>query len=98
MLLEEYMKKTARSKSTLKVSRSVSSQLKEQSFEEMKSFAVHLIIYMLVMFGLFTYFYSYTSDLNMFFIVGAGWGIGVIVHGLAALGFMNHLHKQRKYY
>lgn len=89
------MKKSARSKSS---SRSVSSQVKEQASEELKSFAVHLIIYLLVMFGLFTYYYSYTSDLNMFFVVGAGWGIGVIVHGLAAFGFMNHLHKQRKYY
>lgn len=89
------MKKSARSKSS---SRVVSSQLKQQSLEEVKSFAVHLILYLLVIFGLFTYFYSYTTDLNMFLVVAAGWGVGVIVHGFAAFGFMSHLHKQRKYF
>lgn len=88
-------KKSAHSVSSSR-SRSVSTS-KVQSFEEIKSFGVHLIIYLLVMFGLFTYFYSYTPDLNMFLVVAAGWGVGVIVHGLAAFGFMTHLHKQRRY-
>lgn len=89
-------KKTARtsSASRLKKTARVVTQAKEQYSEELKSFIVHFILYLLVNFGLFTYFYSNSGDMNLFYWVVAGWGVGLVAHAFAVFGIMKYLHKE----
>lgn len=71
-----------------------SSRVKEQYSEEMKSFLVHVILYILVNVGLFVYFYSSGADLKLFYWVLVGWGVGVAAHAMAVFGLMKYLHKE----
>jgi uncharacterized membrane protein len=90
------MKKSAR-KTTKKPTASSSSSImraKEQYSQELRSFIVHLILYLLVNFGLFTYLYSNNSDMTLFYWVAIGWGVGLGAHAMAVFGVMNYLHKE----
>ncbi len=62
--------------------------------DEMRSFIVHFILYLLVNFGLFTYIFSTSGNLNVFYWVVAGWGIGLFAHALAVFGVMKFLAKE----
>jgi hypothetical protein len=68
--------------------------IKKQYSEELKSFLVHAILYLLVNFGLFIYFYSSNGDLKLFYWVLIGWGVGLVAHALAVFGIMKLLHKE----
>lgn len=85
-------KKTARSTT---VSRASDGVITQQYSEEVKSFIVHLILYLLINFGLFIYLYSNSSkDLMLFYWVVTGWGVGIVAHALAVFGVMKYLHKE----
>ena len=62
--------------------------------DEMRSLLVHFILYLLVNFGLFIYLYSNGGDLSVFYMVVAGWGIGLVAHALAVFGVMKFLAKE----
>lgn len=62
--------------------------------DEMKSFLVHFILYLLVNFGLFTYMFSTSSDMNLFYWVMGGWGVGLAAHAMAVFGVMKFLAKE----
>lgn len=62
--------------------------------DEMKSFLVHFILYLLVNFGLFVYLYSTGNNLNVLYWVVIGWGVGLIAHALAVFGVMKFLAKE----
>lgn len=87
------MKKSAR-KTTKKSTASSTTRAKEQYSQELKSFIVHLILYLLVNFGLFTYMYSNNADMTLFYWVAIGWGVGLAAHAMAVFGVMNYLHKE----
>lgn len=70
------------------------SVLQQQYSEEVKSFIVHKILYVLINVGLFIYFYSNNQNLNVFFWVLGGWGVGLLAHALAVFGVMKFLHKE----
>ena len=72
----------------------VSTVVKKQYSEEMRSFLVHAILYFLVNFGLFIYFYSNGQSLTLFYWVVAGWGVGLVAHAMAVFGIMKFLHKE----
>ena len=81
-------KKPARS------TRSVSSKnVSMLAGDEMRSFLVHFILYLLVNFGLFVYVYSRSGNMTMFYTVLAGWGVGLAAHALAVMGVMKFLAK-----
>ena len=87
-------KKTARpvKRSTLRV---VSpKKVSRLAGDEMKSFLVHFILYLLVNFGLFIYLYSKSGSMTLFYWVVAGWGVGLIAHALSVMGFMKFLAKE----
>ncbi|MCX8008855.1 MAG: 2TM domain-containing protein, partial [Patescibacteria group bacterium] len=46
--------------------------------DEMKSFLVHLILYLLINFSLFVYLYSTSGNLSLLYWIAIGWGLGVI--------------------
>jgi glucan phosphoethanolaminetransferase (alkaline phosphatase superfamily) len=88
-------KKTARSaKSTSPVRHASSRNATSLASEEMRSFLVHFILYLLVNFGLFIYLFGTSSDLNIFYLVAIGWGIGLVAHALAVFGVMKFLAKE----
>ena len=90
-------KKTARTqKPAAKVVRAakVSKVATQQYSEEMRSFLVHAILYVLVNVGLFMYMYSNSSDLRLFYWVLIGWGVGLVAHAMAVFGIMKYLHKE----
>lgn len=62
--------------------------------EEMRSFLVHFILYLLINFGLFTFIYSKSGDLSQFYMIVIGWGIGLVAHALAVFGVMKFLAKE----
>jgi hypothetical protein len=82
-------KKTARSVHT--VSSRNASML---ATDEMRSFLIHFILYLLINFGLFIYLFSNGGNLNFFYWVVAGWGIGLVAHALAVFGVMKFLAKE----
>jgi hypothetical protein len=62
--------------------------------EEMRSFLVHVILYLLVNVSLFIYLYSTSGNLNIFYWVLIGWGVGLGAHALAVFGVMKFLAKE----
>lgn len=88
------MKKKAARHHTVVAHRSSSAIVKKQYSEELKSFLVHAILYLLVNAGLFVYFYSSSGDLKLFYWVLVGWGVGLVAHALAVFGVMKFLHKE----
>jgi len=85
-------RKTAHRKQTYVKTASVS--VKKQYSEEMRSFLVHAILYVLINFGLFIYFYSNGNDMTLFYWVLFGWGVGLAAHAMAVFGLMKVLHKE----
>ena len=82
------MKKSARSHTVS------SKKVSTLAGDEMKSFLVHFILYLLVIFGLFTYIYSTGGNLTVLWWVVIGWGVGLVAHALAVFGFMRFLAKE----
>ena len=53
--------------------------------ENLKAFYVHLVIYILVNMMLFTINITSNSDVMWFLYPLAGWGIGIVIHGLTVV-------------
>lgn len=92
-------KKTARSlkAASVKKAKVVSVSSKNVSLlanEEIRSFLVHLILYLLGNVGLFVYLYSTNGNLAVFYWVVIGWGVGVVAHAMAVFGVMKFLAKE----
>ncbi len=83
-------KKPARSLQGAKTSKS----LLGVNRDELNSFIVHGILYILINVSLFIYFYSNSQDLSLLFWIIIGWGVGLVAHALAVFGVMKFLNKE----
>ena len=88
-------KKTAQRAKSSSSTRVVSSRSATSlASEEMRSFMVHFLLYLLVNIGLFIYLFGTGSNMNVFYLVAIGWGIGLVAHALAVFGVMKFLAKE----
>jgi hypothetical protein len=62
--------------------------------DDLNSFLVHMILYVLVNLGLFVYLYSNSKDLTLLVWVIIGWGLGLLAHALSVFGIMKWMHKE----
>jgi len=62
--------------------------------DDLNSFLVHVILYVLVNVGLFVYLYSRSESLSLLTWVLIGWGLGIIAHALSVFGIMKWMHKE----
>ncbi|WCN36514.1 2TM domain-containing protein [Aneurinibacillus uraniidurans] len=55
--------------------------------QALKGFYIHLVIFVLVNIGLFFIDLVFSRDSVWFYYPLFGWGIGLVAHGVAVLGF-----------